>query len=670
MKINIVLPYENSEKSAYIWAKEEKEINWRKDFYKASRCTLAYSATELAEYLKKMNFDVCISEKSSNDFNIFIKCESISADDDSFTLSPVKNGLEIIGKSRIGALYGAYEFLKLQGVRWLNPDDEIIPDIKELFIPDKKIIHSSAMPLGRGFDFEGLLKDSTKLWQWMARNKLNLSAYRPHTAAFQKKLGMSFKMGGHIFERLLNPDNVAENGKTFWEAHRDWYGEKNIKEKALSTQFCMTNKECSDYLCEEILKCLNNEWYEADRVDIWTFDTWGKSCQCENCRKLGNSTDKTLHFLSQVRTFIDKAIQDGRLDHDIRIVGCAYEGTGTLEPPLNPIPRNLKNNKDYLVFYPINRCYMHEFGDEACEDNLKYKKALQGWQDMPLMLGEYWNVSKFEDLPYIFKNVMTKDLKFYKENGIGGMTYMHLPMLEWGMRNLTQSLYAELCDNINTEAEKFINQYYKDRYAEQWQDVKKAYDHLEEAAKYCSHLRAWNETSLLSVMQAEFDGKKPEKPLFENNHLGGRAYEICENSAFLYEKALKIFKECKNKRFEYIFNAKKDEKQKRAVNPLELAKNKKDAVIKHYDEDIRLTMYGRDVMKLTALLLKYYKMLFKSENTNELWEEIETLAEDMSYRYMPLTYINSQDNIELQCRDILDRSQLREIYYKCKQNRF
>ena len=40
----------------------------------------------------------------------------------------------------------------------------------------------------------------------------------------RQKLGMTFKMGGHIFERILNPDRKTENGNSFWDEHNDWYG--------------------------------------------------------------------------------------------------------------------------------------------------------------------------------------------------------------------------------------------------------------------------------------------------------------------------------------------------------------------------------------------------------------------------------------------------------------
>jgi hypothetical protein len=97
---------------------------------------------------------------------------------------------------------------------------------EELILPTEKIEYSPDMSEGRGFDFEGDLKDSEDLWLWMARNRLNVATYRHYTAPLQNKLCMTFKNGGHIFEKMLNPDTVLSTGNTIWEEHFDESVEK------------------------------------------------------------------------------------------------------------------------------------------------------------------------------------------------------------------------------------------------------------------------------------------------------------------------------------------------------------------------------------------------------------------------------------------------------------
>lgn len=669
MKINIVLPFDRTAEMLYIWANEEKSIDFRKDTIKAERCTLSFAATELISYLKKTGFEVSYSsDKDLSAFNILLALDKALNDDNSYFLEPIENGVKIISANRTGILYGSYELLKMQGIRWLNPNYDVVPDLplNELTVPDKKTEYHSDMPLGRGFDFEGQLKDSTKLWLWMARNGLNISTYRPYTHAFQRKLGMTFKMGGHIFERILNPDRRTESGKTLWEEHNDWYGigkPDRCKETALHTQFCMSNKSLLEFLGKELLNCINTEWYEADRIDVWTFDTWGSTCQCENCKKLGNSTDQTLYFLSYVREYLNNARKTGALDHDVDLIMCSYEGTATISSPEKEIPKNLLNGKDYVVYYPILRCYKHTFADEECSINSFYREHLEKWKDIPITLGEYYNVSKFEDLPILFTKTMPKDIKYYHTLGIRGMTYMHLPMIEWGMRNLTQVLYAELCKNVDADVEKIISQYMKDRYKNQSADAAKAYDLCEKAYEYSSSWRAWGTKCILSRLQS-WNGEKPKKPFDEEVHLKGHAIESGEKSVEYLNDALKIMQACKRERLnEFVLNSLSD--SNRAVNPIELNLQQKDAVTTHIDEDIRSLIYGRDVMKLTVLFLKYYEALYKDLETENIWEEIDALANDMSSHYMPIRYINSMDNIELCCDDFLERSQLRSLYHRC-----
>lgn len=373
MNINLVLPYDGAFEMVHTWAQEEQNIDFRKNFFAAARCTIAFAATELEAYLQRMGFEVSVSSQCvSESLNLVLAADSEQSEQCGFYLSPFKNGLNIRGESRIGVLYGCYEFLRMQGVRWLNPDRDIVPQKLDFpVLPEEERFYQPSMPLGRGFDFEGPLKESKSLWLWMARNRLNLSAYRPNTAQFQKKLGMSFKIGGHIFEEILNPDKVGRDGKTLWEQHRDWYG-TDKKEDALRTQFCTSNEELLEYLSETIVDRLKHQWYWADRVDVWGFDCWGNTCMCERCRRLGNGSDKMLHFVAYLRRYINQKIETGELDHNVRLVMCAYEGTATLEPPEKPIPKELVNSGDYIVFYPILRCYEHAFFDDACSMNEFY----------------------------------------------------------------------------------------------------------------------------------------------------------------------------------------------------------------------------------------------------------------------------------------------------------
>lgn len=670
MSVVIVIPYTDVEKNVHAWAVEEESIDFRRDHFKATRCTVSFAATELETYLKKLQFDVSFADKPVDGAqNIVLSFESEQGDACDFTLLPTNDGVTVRGETRVGTLYGAYEILRMQGVRWLNPNEDIVPAPgAPLVLPATESSHSPSMPLGRGFDFEGPLKDSPRLWLWMARNRLNLATYRPYTYKYQKKLGMLFKNGGHIFEPVLNPDNYTADGRTFWEAHRDWYG-ADEKKNALNTQFCTSNEELLTFLSEEVLRRANNEWYDADRIDVWGFDTWGKCCQCEACKARGNGSDTMLHFLSFLRDYTDKAIAEGRLDHDVKYSMCAYEGTATLQPPENGIPENLKHSGDSVTYYPIYRCYEHQFYDPTCAQNNRFREALEGWHDIPIMMGEYYNVSKFEDLPLLFNRTIGNDLKFYHEHGVSGMTYMHLPMREWGVRNITQLLYAQLSWDINTDVDAYITQYYKDRYGDAADEVRKAYDLIEDAFVDISSWRNWNMDCVLLQLQYGWTGEKPTALLKEDDHLAGNGEKRGDEILALLRKAFAILKRVHREQVEFHSKNNVLLRVGLAVNPLDMRYAQAGTYVERLEEDLRLLKYGIDSMEILVLFLQYHNAWFRGdENCEEIFEKLDAACDKAVLEYTPVIYPGAHD-VRLEERDVLERCQLKGVYYKIVKNR-
>ena len=254
MKINIVLPYKNAETQYKIWANEEEIIDFRKEKERAARCSICFAAAELEQYLQKIGFQVSVSDKYSDTYNVVLQvAEKLEKDvtGQEFSFRIFEDTLIIEGTGRVGVLYGVYELLKAQGIYWLNPWEEVLPkNLERLVLPEVKN-YKPSFDMGRGFEFEGPLKESKLLWLWMARNKLNLSTYRSQTAKFQKKLGMIFKQGGHIFERILNPDNVLASGKTICEALQQGNAAGALTASAYGSLPSMPTKEAVERLMQK-----------------------------------------------------------------------------------------------------------------------------------------------------------------------------------------------------------------------------------------------------------------------------------------------------------------------------------------------------------------------------------------------------------------------------------
>lgn len=671
MKISIILTYKNADKLADLWAFSENDTDFDVDLTEAQRCTLSFAACELRKYLKMLGHDAVISDRSADDsFNIYVSCKNADCTECGFVIEPAAGGMKITGDSRTGALYGCYEFLKMQGIRWYAPgrDYEFVPKVQRaLEIPQEKKIYTPSMNRGRGFDFEGVLKESADLWLWMVRNKLNMATYRPNTNKLMKKLGMTYKVGGHIFEKMLDPDNVTADGRSFWEAHRAWYGTPESgaieKKDALSIQFCMSNEELISYLAKNIIKRLKTEWKYARRIDIWGFDTWGKTCCCPTCARLGNGTDKTLHFISRLREHINKS----DLNRKIELVMCSYDGTATMEPPENEIPKNLKENGDLVVFYPITRCYRHDFDDESCSVNHHFDRCLKGWlkkKNVPdIIFGEYYNVSKFEDLPLIFTKRISHDMKYYIKSGVRGITYMHVPLINWGVRAVNHMLYAELSWDENADVLQLLGDYFNTAYKGYAKKAKKAYELIEEGWEDCANLRSWSPDSVLSQLIPQ---KSDSEPLRLDGHYKDENELItkCLESTKKLEQALEILKEIRE---DIKNNTTSDIEEKLAMNPAELRALSSSSELSRISDDIRGLLYGIDTMKLTRAVTEYHYKTLKGENTDVLWNEIEALYDKTDSYYMPIGFDN---NIaETFCFDALTRIQLRGTINRYRSNR-
>ena len=688
MKIQILLPVEGCEKMAPVWANEERFIDFRKEPERAARCTMSFAATELKHYLTQTINDCEITfsqNKGTADFTIILHADSLILDGEEFDLSiQDKDTIVIHAQGRVGVLYGAYEFLKLQGWRWYEPGEkgECPPIVTDhLVLPEKAIGFHPLTTMGRGFVFEDIAKESEEVSFWMARNKMNLGGYRPMSGPIMRKLGIRGDRGGHIFEAMLDPDREMPSGKTLWEEHPEWYGTPENREKtkagALKTQFCVSQPDLCDFLAEEVLTYATGEWNDADTLVLATFDTWGSSCNCEKCRKLGNGTDKYFHFMSVVRDHINKARANGTLDHDVQLSLDIYEGTATFLPPENPVPQNLLDAGDIARMAVILRCYQHDFDDPACDWNSHYNNTLKAWAAkenmLPIRILEYYNVSKFEDLPLLFSQRIKNDIPYYQSLGVTSFTYMHPPMVNWAMRSLTQVLYAELTADPNADADAIIEEYFQRRFGAYAPDMKKAYALIEQAWLTSANWRAWGSRSILSQLQV-WDGCKPASPLNLDAHFANMEalIESGRQSVAMLQEALNIFNVVRKQEKKSIAIAANNLFVGTIipVNPAELHKLQNQSKVEHHiGEHIRLQRYGLNVMALMTEIVNYYHMLYlgNKQKADEAWHVIEQLEEEAESYYIPLSY--EMYKVMVISKDALTRSQLREVIRRCRKDR-
>lgn len=681
-KIVITLPFEAAETQTEKRAKMEAEVDFRNEPEKAKICTVSYAASELARYLRLLgetevsfekgiveceNVGTKVCSKEPEAYRIYLSCGDGDKAECGYTIKPENRGMSLWGKSRVGALYAVYTVLNVQGVRWYYPgtEGEIIPiGRSKLAVPKESSEFEPAMNDGRGLDIFAPLKDSAQFLLWMARNRMNITADHVYTAALGDKLGMTFRIGGHMFEPFMQPDLPLNNGQTIWQAHQEWYGLPKdgirTKKMALKTQFCVSQKSLIDYLAEIMIKKLRGEWKHVDRLDIWGFDCGsGSSCQCEACQKLGNDTDQAIYFLSELRKRIDLATDL----HPVSLVACAYEGTKTMDAPSKPIPDNLFA-RDKVVCYPIHRCYYHDFDDSECPTNAFYQEKILPWMKqnprLPMIMGEYYNVSKYEDLPLVFTKRICHEIPLYVKWGFASITYMHPPLYNWGVRAINHMLMAELSWNPYVDTEMLQKEYFTYLYGKYSSELQHIYDLIEAASAHVGNYRNFWFSILHDLIGWGFQGcKKPEKQLNLTGHFNNHEHLIkC------LTEDLELRREALDRIEKVIAEVKKEktvsENTEAADTPEQVARLlKADALSSRLYEIRRSLIYGVDEIHLFGLVVREYDLAYRGENDTALWQEIEVVYDKMAGYFYPHRYISKE--VEAFCDDALTRSQLRRV---------
>lgn len=670
-KLTIAAAFPGFANNAHDWAVSENSINFHKELQLAERCTISFAACELRRFLPRAikELAVVFAEKPPADGSQYIalECRGEQSRYGAFTFSlEAPAGLRISGADRNGVINGIYEFLRLQGWDWLEPGSrgEYAPKFTDsvVFPKESKTFEPSCQY--RAFFEEGASKESEEYLFWMARNRMNCHWNYPLTKKLARKFGMFIQAGGHIYHGILDPKRMVAGGKRLFDVHPDWYGTPKppaIKtaDNAQGTQFCTSNQELMDFLAADLVRLLNTDWYEADIISIVGFDTWGATCQCENCQKLGSDTDKNIAFLAAQRRGINKAIAEGSLDHNVKIIVCAYEGTSTMRAPEREIPDEMAAAGDFSSACVINRCYRHALDEGPCEKNEMYAADLRGWSKQKICLNvhEYYNVSRHEDMPLVFARNMQRTQKFCYEIGARASSYMHSPLTSWGFRAQTQLLHALFAWDINADLDAFLENYYARRYESHAGAMRSAYDAVEEATLDVAEWRAWFSSILADII--DYRGRKPERPLRMRHY---NSHEEAIRGGYhlvsLYAKAIALTHAALEKERE-IASGRMDEPFGRVVSPEQAyAFRIYDRTANVLAEDLRGLLYARDVFELMTLVVDHYDANYQGSaaRMRPLEEKIFKLADHMDTYWVPMTFPGAAG---VEARDALTRSQMR-----------
>lgn len=670
-KIVIVLKYPQVERYWRNWAVEENDIDFRHEPEKADRCTACYAASELKYFLCKAMKDIEFSVSGSRPQEGYFIELVISGNDHSgsFELKPANNGIVVTGSGRNGLLNGCYELLRIQGWRWLEPgifgeSAPAEPDFGFLKAQGKFVPSFKHRMIDQYRDSD----DSVELLKWFSRNRINVVFRKPATGKFADKLGMLSRTGGHLLMKVLDPDALMADGRTVWEAHPEWYGlpadGKRVRERALKTQLCLSNREMVNWLSAEICRILQSSMKDIDILDLWGLDGGGRTCSCKGCRGQGNGSDQNLKLLSEVQYYLQK-----HLDRPVILNTVSYDNSDTMVAPTLPVPQNLIDTGCLVIFYPIHRCYRHQLGDHECRMNRIYDEAITGWHrnapGLDLWAGEYYNVSRFEDMPLVFGKMIPAEMRYYHANGCTGATYMHNFSPNWGIRALTQLLHTQFAWQVDTCEEAFIDEYFSRKYGAYSAAMKKVYRHWELAGKDIALWRNWEESLLTDLDNME--GDVPQNEIvtahFDTEEKTISALrEVVRHADLAVAGLRKVLAEEQQRNWQDL-PALKD------LPPLVVPTDLEE--IRYYNkmeyrlgEDLRGMLYGAEIFRLEYNLLKYHNALRLGKNGGREWQQVEQSASKLNEMLVPVTYDKPAPGMGIQ--DGLTRSQLRMCVTRCR----
>jgi len=605
-------PFTSIEKAA---VSEEKVNFWDDDFTDDGACTESFAAVELRHFLAACldmaENDIKLAKPGTlpSQGNVFIlgnrasnplidsidaegKDKLKSASSEAFRIHTHKDqGRTIViieGKTRIGTLYGTYDYLEQLGMKFygLGEQGTVYP-AKPVTLPDKMDLVEDPKYITRGYYSAGGRGDKT-FFLWAARNHMNLwssSEKQPHpldkkivlpadtTPRFRKKLGFKLISGGHgVQENYLNPnaeypynhekfegdenkpaspykvspeykgDRNKDGKLTYGEAHPEWYAQLGGKRKGfnalhLTHNYCTSNDEATRELAKNLIQSLiDGEDKYSDMLDFWMLDGLNHWCECQSCQEQGTFSDRLLDVQYKVYKEIKKAQSEGRLKRNVQLLAIAY--LDTLDAPTKQPPEDFDYDNCLVTFFPISRCYAHALADPSCtEINLHTLKCYQKWAtatDRPykgsMVIGEYYNVSSIKTLPVVYTHLMSADIPWYYRTGVRHLNYMHTPTRLWGTWTLNQRLLAKLLWNPQADVDALLADYFRLYYPTTSERTRRFYEHLEYATR---NIKAYKHHVWVGNGYHCLPGKLDNiaKDLFPMDHLQYASHHPTKNDA-------------------------------------------------------------------------------------------------------------------------------------------
>lgn len=449
------------------------------------------AASELTKYLEQISgAELPVSKSASK----LPKCAIVVADRDSlgewaslipdvrptgddYAIALSGDKLFIVGGRDRSTLYAAYDFLYLLGCRWLAPKFDHYKGTSE-YVPSKRTVeyeasavytHTSRYTIRKQYVEEGHSHNAENLLQmveWMPKARYNMLViplnyqgrgnvvwdnWRETVGPELQKRDITIEVGGHGYQNFLNAE--MEDG-TLFDKHTEWFGmnDKGERMKAHGRVICTSNPDAVAYLTTNFMS------YLKDRPEIQVFALWppdGASwCECEKCLAMGSSANRQSILLSQVKAEVAK------VRPDVRLETIAYHRT------ISP-PESFPMDKDTLIdICPIAQCFEYQIYDDRSDVNAGYVANIRAWHeafDGDISIYSYYRKYAWKSLPVVFPEYIQKDLVFYYDEGVRGISSYAEPG-DWFTYELNHYCLERLAENPKAQVSEIIAEFCEARY--------------------------------------------------------------------------------------------------------------------------------------------------------------------------------------------------------------
>ena len=218
--------------------------------------------------------------------------------------------------------------------------------------------------------------------------------------------GIDVEYEVHCFAECLSRD--------IFESRPEWFRMNNRGWRTPDKNFCISNQGALDFLIKNAVKFAQKYKPTTSRYYLWG-DDGGQWCHCPKCAGLSNE-DQNITVMNSLAEAL------GKNDSQAKVAYLAYQNVAEL-PTIKP------NERIFLEWAPIKRCYRHKINDPSCAVNRKFNaellKLLKFFDPADTQILEYWlDASLFSGwkLPAakipVDTEIIRSDIEYYRSLGV------------------------------------------------------------------------------------------------------------------------------------------------------------------------------------------------------------------------------------------------------------